>query len=239
MLNLIFSFYESRLIENLSKSSVKTVLNKMNDNSYYFPYNIWKKYFDTSSIEGGQQISWFAYREIEKISDINEFAFLKKVIDNRDSNKEIVNNAYFALGHLAKNSKSKLVFEYLMEKIIIENEEEKETILIAIKDCEKPTDYNLEPIYDILKKARIGLKISATMSLKKSENPETEQKLIEALSKEKNLHFLEMTATTLGNIGTENALPILKEKLKAGNGRDYKYFFNTAIEEIEERKNNC
>ena len=238
MLNFIFNLYEKKLIENLSNSSVKNILEKMNDNNYYFPYNIWKKYFDTNSMEGGKEISWFAYREIEKINDINNFEFLKSICEDLESNKELINKSFFALGHLAKNTKNKLVFEYLMEKIKSEGEENKETILIAITNCEKPKDYNLEPIYDILKNARVGLKTSAAMCLKKSENPQTEEKLIQALTIEKNQHFQEMTASTLSDIGTEISLPILKEKLKTGKGRDYKYFLNNAIEEIEARKNN-
>lgn len=236
MLNFIFNFYENKLIENLSKSSVKNVLEKMSDNNYYFPYNIWKKYFDKNSIEGGKQISWFAYREIEKINNINEFEFLKNICENQNSSKELINHSLFALGHLSKNTKSKSVFEYLMDKIKTENNENKETILIAVTNCEKPKDYNLEPIYDILKNARVGLKTSAAISLKKSESTESEKKLIEALSLEKNSHFQQMTASTLRDIGTEISLPILKEMLKTGKGRDYKYFFNSAIEEIERRK---
>lgn len=236
MLEKIFNIYEKKLEKELSLVSISELLEKMDDNSYYFPYNIWKKYFDRNVFELGKQISWFAYRQAEKTSNINQFEVLKEVIEKSSSNIKKVDKAYFVVGQVCRNTKSKKIFEYLMDKISVENEEHKLTILISIEDCHKPIDYNLEPIFELLRNGKMEMKTNAALALNHSMNPLTEEILIDSFVTEKNKHLQEMIASTLGDIGTEKSLPILKDKLKTAKGVDFKYFLNQAIEDIEKRR---
>ncbi len=197
MLKFIFDFYEKRLIKKLSYSSIDVILEKTKDNSYFFPYNIWMKYFDRRTlIEGGKQISWFAYRQIEKVNNVEEFEYLQSIID-KTSDTELINSIYFALGHLAKNTKEIAIFNFLISRLNTESEENIITILIAIKDCKKPFEYNLEPIYDIIRNSKIPLKVDAVLSLNKSINPKSEELLIETFTTAKNVHLKTMIAATL------------------------------------------
>jgi len=227
----IDNIFENLLKKKLAKLPVESLLIEMTNNNYYFPNNIWKKYFDKSSIESGKWISWFATRQAEKIADKQEFEKLKKIIENASS--EIKRKAYFCLGHLAKNLGDKQIFEYLMDKLEVETEENNETILIAITNAEKPLEFNLDPIVNILKNGKIGMKTSAAIALKKSKNPEIEMVLLNSFQEEKNKHLQEMIAATLRTVGTEKSIPILENKLKTAKGRDYKYFIESALEEIE------
>lgn len=235
-MNWIESTFENRLKDKLAKLPIERLLVEMNNSNYFFPYNIWKKYFDKNSIESGKWISWFATRQAEKIQDLNYSDRLKKIIENEKTEKHIKSRAYFCLGHLSKNLKNKEIFEYLVNRLEIETEENQETILISITNAIKPIDYNLGPIISILKNGNLGMKTNAAISLKHSENPKIETELLSSFEYEKNKHLQEMIAATLRDIGTEKSLPILIEKIKTAKGTDYKYFLKSAIEEIEKRK---
>tara|TARA_R110000868_G_scaffold371358_1_gene634880 strand:- start:59 stop:763 length:705 start_codon:yes stop_codon:yes gene_type:complete len=227
--------FENQLKKKLAKLPVENLLIEMTNNSYYFPYNIWKKYFDKSSIESGKWISWFATRQAEKIYDKTKFEKLTTITENINLNSEIKRKAYFCLGHLAKNLCDKQIFEYLMTKLEYETEENKETILIAITNAEKPLDFDLSPIVNVLKNGKIGMKTSAAIALKNSKNPEIESILLESFEKEKNRHLQEMIAATLRTVGSKKSIPILENKLKISKGRDYKYFLESALEEIKRK----
>jgi hypothetical protein len=236
-MNWIETTFKNRLKNKLAILPIEELLIEMTNSNYFFPYNIWKKYFDKNSIESGKWISWFATRQAEKIDDLNYSDRLKKIIENEKTEKNIRRKAYFCLGHLSKNLKNKEIFEYLVNRLEIETEENQETILISITKTDKPIDYNLEPIISILKSGKLGMKTNAAISLKHSENPKIETELLNSFEHEKNKHLQGIIAATLRDIGTEKSLPILIEKLKVAKGTDYKYFLKSAIEEIEKRKN--
>ena len=227
--------FENKLKKRLAKLPIESLLIEMTNNSYFFPYNFWKKYFDKNSIESGKWISWFATRQAEKIDDKSQADILKETIENETTEKLIKRKAYFCLGHLTKNLKDKEIFEYLVNKLETETEDNQETILIALTNAIKPIDYNLNPIVNILKNGNLRMKTNATISLKHSENPNIETHLLNSFQEEKNKHLQEMIATTLRDIGTEKSLPILIEKLKIAKGNEYRYFLESAVKEIETR----
>lgn len=233
----IFEYFEKKLIEKMKHFSTQELLQKMKDNTYYFPYNIWHKLFDKGSFYGGKQISWFATRQVEHIKNFEDFHFLRYNIENRNFDKELVHNSYFALGHLAKNINSKEIFDYLMAKLKIESNENKVTILIALYDCEKPTDFDLSSIYDIIENGENELRPKAVMCLNKSRNSKSESILLNLIPFESNKHVRNMAVATIEDIGTQKSLEIIKRELKNTRSNDYRYYLNRAIIEIEEREN--
>ncbi len=236
-MSFIEKTFENRLIGKLAKLPVENLLIEMTNNNYYFPYNIWKKYFDKNSLESGKWISWFATRQAEKISDKTQVCTLKSIIENENTDQEIKRKSYFCLGHLSKNLMDKEIFDYLMDNLESEPDEIQETILIAIRNAEKPNDYNLTPIVSILKNGKMGMKTSAAIALKNSKNPQIENDLLQSFQKEKNKHLQEMIASTLRTVGTNKSIPILENKLMTAKGKDYKYFLESALEEIKKRTN--
>jgi HEAT repeat protein len=215
----IINFSENQLKKRLARLPIEKLLIEMTNNNYYFPYNIWKKLFDKNSIESGKWISWFATRQAEKIIDRKEGDRLIEIIKNTNSKKEIRRKAYFCLGHLSKNLSDKEIFDFLINKLNSESEEIQETILIALTNANKPLEYNLIPIINILKNGKIGLKTSAAIALKNSKNPEIEIELLKSFEKEKNKHLQEMIAATLRTVGTDKSIPILENKLKTAKGK--------------------
>ena len=69
--------------------------------------------------ECDKAISWTAYEEARQIKNPEFFSELYKIIDAGESN-EIKNNAYFILGHNAKNCNDLPATEYLLTKLAIE-----------------------------------------------------------------------------------------------------------------------
>lgn len=227
--------FENQLKKKLAKLPVEKLLIEMTNNKYYFPYNIWKKYFAKNSIESGKWISWFATREAEKIVDRKEADTLIKIIENSNLNYEIRRKAYFCLGHLCKNLSDKEIFDFLVNKLNSESENIQETILISITNMDKPLEYNLIPIINILKNGKMGMKTSAAIALKNAKNPDIEIELLNSFEKEKNKHLQEIIASTLKTVGSNKSIPILENKLKTAKGRDYKYFLESALIEIKKR----
>lgn len=122
-----------------------------------------------------------------------------------------------------------------MRRVRVETEQNVVTILVALAKCEKPINYDLKPAYEIIKYGKMNLKTQAVMFLEGSVNPESERLLVETFINAKNTHFKGIIAATLGGIGTILSLPVLKDELKIAKGVDYRYFIQSAIEEIEER----
>lgn len=113
MLDSIFDFFEKRLIKKISNASLEVLLDKMDDNNYFFPYNLKMKYFSKNTlVESGKQISWYAYRQVENVNRIEDFEYLQSVINDERSSSQLINHAYFALGCLAKNTKEEAIFNY-------------------------------------------------------------------------------------------------------------------------------
>jgi HEAT repeats len=233
----ILEFFELRLIARLEHSSTRELLKKMDNNSYYFPFNLYIRLFDRKSYYGGKTISWFATRQIENIHDIHDFEYLKTIIEKEDSGNEIIHNAYFALGHLTKNLMDKKIFDFLMEKLNWESIPNKQTILIALYNCQKPADYNLNPIYDIIKNGENELRANAVMCLKHSKNSISESLLLDLIPFESNKHVRNMAVTTLRDIGTLKSIETLKQELKNTRSNEYRYYLDNAIREIENREN--
>lgn len=213
------------------------LLEQSSNEEYYFPYNIWKKLFGKNFIEGGKRISWFATRQLEKFDAINEFQDLKRVIEDKNSDEILVNRVYFSLGHLAKNTNSKEVFDYLMSRLKIESEGNVKTILISVINCLKPAYYDLNAIYDLIRDSNIQIKTDAVCALKNSENEASEHLLIERFMIEKNKNLKSSIASTLGNIGSLKFFSLLSEELKVAKGTDYKYFLKNAISKIYSKNN--
>ena len=94
-MNVIQKTFEKKLKDKLAKMPVESLLSEMTNNNYYFPYNIWKKYFERKSIESGKWISWFATRQAEKINDRTQAKTLKGIIENVKTEKEIKRKSYF------------------------------------------------------------------------------------------------------------------------------------------------
>ncbi len=234
----IFDFFEKKLERKISRMNIQDLIIQMSNKEYYFPFNIWRFVFDRNSIYGGKQISWFAARQAEKINSIKDFEYLKRTILSSDNVQK--RNAYFCVGNLSKNLKNKDIFDFLMSRIKVEADEDiQTTILTSVIKIEKESDYDLQSIFDLLENGNINLKTIAATSLQNSKNQIVEDKLLTSLQNEKNKLLHQMIAATLRDIGTIKSLPFLELKLKTEKGTDYKYFIETAINEIKERNKYC
>ncbi|WP_268122894.1 HEAT repeat domain-containing protein [Roseivirga pacifica] len=181
-----------------------------------------------------ETISWKALRETEKL---NKPEFISQLIDfiNNEKNKKARDRAYFALGHLAKNTNNTFATDYLIQRI--EKETDKyvlSTLLDRITDLHKSYGTDLSPIIKQTKNKNWLVRYSAIRALNHTNDERAEQTLIEILEQSNDPNDLIYGSATLFKVGTLKAIPLLEQHLKSPK-RDVKLSVKAAIEEIRKR----
>lgn len=195
---------------------------------------------DTSSqiMETGhnssESISWKAYREAERVSDIDFIPQLMLFID-KEKDKKKRDKACFLLGHIAKNTNSRLALTYLIQRVNKEsNKYIISSLLDRISDLQKPPGTDLEPLIKMTKSDKWLIRHSAIKSLNHSSDSVAEAALIEIIDVSNDPYNLIYSNATLNRIGTARAIPYLEKHLKSRK-RDVKLSAQYAIEEIKKR----
>ncbi len=96
--------------------------------------------------DSSKTISWKALREAEKLDNPDLVPQLIEYIE-KEKKKEYRSHAYFALGHLTKNTDNKNGVQFLINRI----DKEKDQYIIGalldrISDLNKPKRTNIDPI---------------------------------------------------------------------------------------------
>ena len=184
--------------------------------------------------DSSKTISWLALREAEKVNDeglISQvFTFIEK-----EKNKNKRDNAYFLLGHIAKNTNNLTALNYLISRV--DKETDKyiiSSLLDKIANLKKPFKTNLEPLIQATKTEKWLIRHSAIQSLNYSEDPIAETTLIEILENSDDTYNLTYSNATLNKIGTTRSIPYLQKHLKSRK-RDVKDSAKCAIDEIMKR----
>ncbi len=184
--------------------------------------------------DSSKTISWKAYREAEKVDNTDFIPQLISFIDVEKEKKKR-GNAYFLLGHIAKNTNSQIAVSYLIQRVDKETDKYVISFLLdRIANIEKPIGTDLEPLIKMTKSDKWLIRHSAIQSLKNSFDSIAETTLIEILNKSEDPYDLIYSNATLNRIGTPRAIPYLEKHLKSRK-RDVKLSAQFAIEEIKKR----
>ncbi|AZA98267.1 hypothetical protein EG359_01015 [Chryseobacterium joostei] len=184
--------------------------------------------------DSSKTISWKALREAEKVDKADYVPQLILFID-KEKDKKKRGEAYFLLGHIAKNTNDTTALNYLIQRV--DKETDKyivSSLLDRIGDIKKPTGTNLQPLITATKNDKWLIRHSAIQSLNYSTDPDAESTLIEILDSSDNQYNLTYSNATLNRIGTLRAIPHLEKHLKSRK-RDVKDSAKFAIEEILKR----
>ncbi len=201
------------------------LLNRMNDTS--------DQKLEPGHI-GSNTISWKALREAEKIEDLR---FVPQLIIyiNKEKDKKKRQQAYFLLGHLAKNTCNVEALQFLIQRTGKESDKYiLASLLDRIADLEKPLGTDLGPIIEATKNSKWLIRHSAIQAFKNSRDELAEDVLIEIIDTSEDPFDLIYANATLNKIGTLRAIPHLEKHLKSRK-RDVKDSARFAIEEIEKR----
>lgn len=154
---------------------------------------------------------------------------------DKEKDKKKRDKACFLLGHIAKNTNSRLALTYLIQRVNKEsNKYIISSLLDRISDLQKPPGTDLEPLIKMTKSDKWLIRHSAIKSLNHSSDSVAEAALIEIIDVSNDPYNLIYSNATLNRIGTARAIPYLEKHLKSRK-RDVKLSAQYAIEEIKKR----
>lgn len=186
-------------------------------------------------VNSDESISWQAHREAELLDDTSIVDELDAYLDQKPE-RDKRSAAYFIIGKIGWNCLS----EQCASRLIEYSSEERDKYALAgllerLADIPKPESVDVRPLFAFLKDKRWLVRYSAIQSLKRCQNAEVEDKLLEILAITSDPYDATYCHATLNQIGTRKALPALAQNLKSRK-RDVKASAQAAIEAIEARE---
>lgn len=187
-----------------------------------------------SGYDSSKSISWKAFREAEELQNSDFIPQLMDYIDN-EKNRKNREQAYFILGHLAKNTKENSATQYLIERIDKETDKYViSTLLDRISELNKPSGTDIKAIINATKHNKWLIRHSAIQALKNSNDELAELTLIDILEQSEDPYDLTYANSTLIRVGTLKAIPHIEKHLTSKK-RDVRITAKYAIEEIKKR----
>jgi HEAT repeat protein len=178
--------------------------------------------------------SWQAYRDAEMLADETLVVELVAYLDEKPT-RDQRSAAYFIIGKIGKNCLGQECASRLIEYSSKETDKYAlANLLERLADIPKPESVDVRPLYPLLKDERWLVRRAAIQSLKRCENAEAKDKLLEILTTTPDSIDAIYCHATLNQIGTHKALPALVRSLESRK-RDVKASANAAIEAIKAR----
>ncbi len=197
-----------------------------------------------NSSNSDDSISYKAYREAEKLSDVSLLPFLKETIllnqNNNSKDKKLRNSVYFIIGKIIKNSFDESACKFLVERLDVETDK---YILSGILDLfvevNIPSNIDIDPIIRCSESDKWLIRHSAIQALGSSNTEKSKEAIYYYLNQEdekKYSYEITYANASLGKIGTDDDIPILKKHLTSRK-HDIKDSAAFAIKRIENRTN--
>lgn len=186
-------------------------------------------------VNSDDSISWQAHREAELLEDQTLVDELDTYLDQKPAIAQR-SAAYFIIGKIGRNCLS----EACASRLIGFSSKEKDKhalagILLLLADIPKSESVDVKPLFPLLKDKQWRVRHSAIQSLKRCQNAEAEDRLLEILATTSDPYDATYCHATLNQIGTRKALPALAQNLKSRK-HDVKVSAQAAIEAIEARE---
>jgi HEAT repeat protein len=186
-------------------------------------------------LNSSDSLTWHAHREAETLSEPSLVDELAEYV-NKERDKRRRRAAYFILGKLGQKARGIDCASILLLRL---NSEHDKYVLSSLLDAlgwiSKPRSLDLEPIYRLLGDDRWLVRHAAVQSLRLTEAPEAEDKLIELLVRTTEPYDMTYCHATLNEIGSAKSLPYLQKNLSSRK-RDVKLSAQLAIEAIKSRE---
>jgi hypothetical protein len=180
----------------------------MSDNSY-LPGSVKKE----GVYESNKTISWAAHDEARQLTRLELLPDLYSFIETEtDDDKK--RNAYFILGHVAKNTNDLNGLIFLMDRLSKEKKRPLiEGILMRLAELFKPKTIDLNPIYKLTENRNWHIRGLAYEALTNTEH-KIESYLLDKLREAVNKDDIGYLINTLKYVGTRQSLPVIEKYLK-------------------------
>ncbi len=228
---------KQQLISDLEKNGMEFLISKMASNEEYSELILERRKKDLS-YSSEDSVSWYAYRQSDKLNSLNDKKELLALLANEkfiDSKKYI----YCCLSSICSNTNDKDLFNFLIDKVQIEDDERiKVSILSRLSDVIKDTSYNIEPIKILVKEGTADESHAAIKALSNTNDPEVEDILLDEF-KITSTHMKGMICGPLSTIGTLKSIPVLKEAYKKTRDGGLRMLIDNVVYKIETRDQSC
>lgn len=191
-------------------------------------------------MRSSETISWKAYREAEKLTDVSLYPVLKKLIllHPQEEYADYREAAYHILVQLLKNVPKDEYFIFFLEQLEKEhNSELLCSVLFSARDIKIPPAVSADSIIALTKSEDEMVRNDAIYALQSSATPESRQALRYYIEQEDVKTFKDEITNAnmaLGEIGCAEDIPVLEKHTKNVNG-DIRGSANIAIAKIKER----
>lgn len=190
------------------KTYVQDLITRMSDDSY--------RKGETSidgMYESEKTISWAAHEEARTLSNLSLNDELINIIEQADD-ANIKGNAYFVLGCNAKNTNSLSVTDYLLSKLVMEEDVSLLLkILSRLSELYKPKASDTSELYKLTNHRNWRVRRAAFSALTNNEE-KVEGFLIERLATSLNDDDIWSLINALGYVGTTKSIPFIERHLK-------------------------
>jgi hypothetical protein len=227
---------KKKLVTRLKSSDIRTLIIEMGNNKP-ISSNIIRKQKRDKSFGSEDLPGWFAYRISDELTDTNlkpELIRLLAEDDFLNYKKHILR----CLSSLCVNTNDFQLFDFLILELKKSGTEEIiTTVLSRLNKLEKPGTLNIDYLKELLLNGTYQNRIDALNALQNSKHPDLEGLLLQKFNTS-DMHTKSMICATLRSTGTIKSIETLKSEYKRTRSNDFKYFIESAIIEIEQRKNN-
>jgi len=222
----------NKLLFNLENGDMKYLVKQMgNDNIYSELLHEKRK----SEISSTDDISWYAYRQSEKLNSAKDKSELLQIL----SDEEFVNlkkYIYTCLANICSNTNDRDLFNFLIDKILYEDDDSiTASVLSRFREVKKDETFNIEPIKKLVAEGTYDVSHAAIKALSNSNDPEVETLLLDEF-KITDKHMKGMICGPLSTVGTLKSIPVLKETYKKTRDSFLRWAIDDAIHKIEVRE---
>lgn len=224
---------KQQLISDLEKNGMEFLINKMASNDEYSELILERRKIDMS-YSSEDCVSWYAYRQSDKLNSLSDKTELLKLLSN-EKYSDFKKYIYCCLSSICSNTNDKDLFNFLVDKVQEEDEESiKVSILSRLRNVIKDSSYNIAPIKILVAEGTADESHAAIKALSNTNDPEVEDILIDEF-KITSTHMKGMICGPLSTVGTLKSIPILKETYKKTRDGFLRMVIDDAVYKIETR----
>ncbi|MGB4771269.1 MAG: HEAT repeat domain-containing protein [Chitinophagaceae bacterium] len=200
----------NKLLSDLENGDMKYLVKQMGNDNIYSELLHKKRKYEISSTD---DISWYAYRQSEKLSSARDKNELLQILLDKEfaSFKKYI---YTCLANICSNNNDRELFNFLVDKVLYEDDDSITTsVLSRFGEVKKDETFNIEPIKKLVVSGTYDVSHAAIKALSNSNDSEVETLLLDEF-KITDRHMQGMICGPLSTVGTLKSIPVLKETYK-------------------------
>lgn len=225
---------KQQLLEDLRTKGMAYLVKQMISDEDYSP--LLKQTRDSSiRFDSGDSVSWYAYRQSDILNAAKDKEELLLLLESQQFStyKKYI---YRCLSCICGNTNDKALFNFLIDKINVEDDENITTaILTKLGNVKKDEGYNIEPIKILAKEGSSDESLAAIKALSHTNDPEIEDLLLYEF-KIGSSFMKGMICGPLATVATAKSVPVLKEEFKQSRDTSLRWSIDNILHNIEKHR---